>query len=258
MIGLVPPAVLAEREDGWRAAPAEPSLSGDRVHVWRASTDRPAWPVEWLEGTLSGNERRRADRFHTAPDRRRFVVRRGVLRAILARYLRVAPDRLELGVEGGGKPALVGPSTGAQLTFNCSHSHGLALYAMARGRAVGVDLEKMRPLADADRILEWICAPAERSALSALGPAERLAAFFRCWTRKEAWVKAHGDGLARELAGVEVSVAPDEPARLERLDGDPRAAARWSLATLHPAEGYAGALAVEGRGWRLACWEASA
>jgi 4'-phosphopantetheinyl transferase len=129
----------------------------------------------------------------------------------------------------------------------------LALIAVARGRAVGVDIEAVRPLPELDLMIAEVCTQRERAALRALPDAERLVAFFEIWTRKEAVLKARGDGLGASLDRVEVAL-PGEPARLLRLDGDPQAAKRWSLRALTPAPGYVAALVVEGHGWSLRRW----
>ena len=138
------------------------------------------------------------------------------------------------------------------LRFNVSHSQGLAVVAVTRHREIGVDVEEVRPLPDAQPIAERCFSGEENRVFLGVPAADRLAAFFNCWTRKEAYLKALGDGLARPLDAFDVTLLTGEPARLLRVKGDEREAARWSLRALYPALGYVGALVVEGHGWELA------
>lgn len=243
----------------WRLPPADLSLPEDEVHVWRAALDVAPGEVAQLVRTLSTDERQRAERLYAERDRQRYIVGRARLRGILARYLGGEPARLAFEYAPGGKPALAEASThllrGHGISFNLAHSHALALYAVSHGRAVGVDIEYVRAFPDASQIAERYFAPGERAQLRALAPDHQLAGFFACWTRKEAFIKATGEGLARPLDNFEVSLAPGEPAALLRVGGEPETAGRWTLVALTPAPGYAAALAVAGQGWRLACWQ---
>lgn len=239
----------------WSPPPPNPVLSSSDVHVWRVFVDQAAQHLAWLARTLSAEEQARAARFHFERDRVRSIVSHGVLRMILSHYVNVAPTRLQLCYGSYGKPALAESSGGDALRFNSSHSQGLLLYALACGREIGVDLEYIRPLPDLEPIAERFFSAGEAAALRALPPDQRLKAFFACWTRKEAYLKATGEGLLRHLDQFQVSLIPGEPARLLHVEGDPQEPARWSLQALTPAPGYAGALAVEGDGWRLTCWQ---
>jgi 4'-phosphopantetheinyl transferase len=226
-----------------------PPPRADEVQVWRVALDRPlAAPTE-LAAVLAPDERARADRFCRDEDRARFVVARALLRLILGLHMGADPASLAFRTGPHGKPALAGPA-GGTLRFNVAHAGGLALCALAPGREVGVDLEPVRPVDDADALLRRLAAPAEAAAYAALPPAARRSAFFRWWTRKEAFLKATGEGLSRPLTSFEVSLRPDEPARLIRVAGDPAETARWRLRALAPAPGYVGALAAEGYAWR--------
>jgi 4'-phosphopantetheinyl transferase len=226
-------------------------LASDEVQVWQAALDEPVPPVEELAATLSPDERARAARFHFERDRRRFVACRGILRAILAPHAGVAADGVRFRYGPRGKPALETTASGRGIRFNVSHSDGIALYALTRGREVGVDVERIRPVEGADRIAERFFSVPEREALREVPFTARLDAFFTCWTRKEAYVKARGEGLGYPLDAFAVSVAPGTPARLWSAGADEQEIARWSLAALPQAEGYVAALAVEGHGWRL-------
>jgi 4'-phosphopantetheinyl transferase len=226
-------------------------LGEDEIHVWRTALDPPEDTVERLAATLSADERERADRFRLERVRRRFVVCRGALRMILSRYTGQAPERLRFTYGAHGKPALA-PSAGmADLRFNVSHSDELALCAVARGREIGVDVERIRPLPGAERIAERFFAVPEREALQALPAERKLEGFYTCWTRKEAYIKALGDGLGHPLDEFAVSLAPGEPARLWTLRETGSAEeATWSLEALLPTPGYVAALAARGHGWR--------
>jgi len=216
------------------------------VHVWAAGLDD--LPEAALRAPLSADERERGGRFHFERDRRRFVTARGLLRVLLGRYLDVDPARLRFGYGPRGKPFLAG---GEPLRFNLSHSGGLTLLAFARGCEVGVDIEQERPVPESEDIARHYFSAREWAELSRLRAAEWRAGFFRCWTRKEAFIKATGDGLSRPLDAFDVTLAPGEPARLLRVLAEPEAAHRFWLEDLRPAPGFAGALAVEGSAHRV-------
>jgi 4'-phosphopantetheinyl transferase len=216
------------------------------VHVWRVVLDQPAIRLQSLWEQLAPEERDRAARFHFPKDRDRFVAARGLLRVILGAYLGVDPAGLRFTKNAYGKPALAEQRGPDDLRFNLSHSHELVLYAITRGREVGIDVEWMRPdLAD-EEIAARFFSPREVAALRALPEPQRLEAFFNCWTRKEAFIKARGEGLSLPLDEFDVSLAPGEPAALLGTCWDPHEAGRWSLRALSPGPGYAAALAVEG------------
>jgi len=239
----------------WTPPPADLTLSSDDVHVWRAALDQPESRIRQFAHCLSADERARAERFHFERDRRHFIVGRGLLRAILGCYLSIEPHRLEFCYGSHGKPELGETSVGRRLRFNLSHSQGLVLYGVTRDREIGIDLERIRPIPKAEQIAQRFFSARENAVFRALPPGQGSEAFFNCWTRKEAYIKAVGDGLARPLDRFDVSFAPGEPARLLHVEGDPQEASRWGLLALTPAAGYVAALVVEGHGWRLACWE---
>jgi 4'-phosphopantetheinyl transferase len=237
----------------WNKAPDDVELDSDHVHVWRANLDQPAWRIQQLAQTLSADEQERAERHRFEHLRRRFIVGRGVLRTVLSSYLRVLPSQIQFGYGPQGKPRLAEPLT--SLHFNLAHSHELALYAVTPDRAVGVDIEQVRPLDNAAQLAERFFSPQEAAALRAVPAEQRLEAFFTCWTRKEAYIKARGGGLSIPLNQFDVSLTLGEPARLVASRIDRRDPDRWSLYALVPAPGYVATLAVEGYGWRLACWQ---
>src|SRR5713226_2658116 len=239
----------------WSPPPETLFLGDDEVHVWKASLKPESPSVHSLIQTLSPDERARADRFHFQKDRECFIVARGLLRIILGRYLNMEPSCLQFCYNPYGKPALANESDGNGLRFNLSHSDGLALYAITRGREIGVDLEHIRPdLADG-KLAERFFSPAEVKVLRSLPASSQPVGFFNCWTRKEAYIKARGKGLSLPLDQFDVSVVPGEPAALLRVNGDPNETSRWDLHELVPASGYVAALAVEGHDWQLKCWQ---
>lgn len=209
--------------------------------------------VESLRRILTEDERRRADGFCFEEDRERFIAARGILRILLGRYLNLEPGRLNFCYGSHGKPALAEKSGEDTLSFNVSHSHRLALFALARGREVGVDVEYVRSDLELAEIAARFFSPQEAATLRSLPAEMRMEAFFACWTRKEAYIKARSEGLSLALDGFSVSLVPGEPAMLLNTREDPSEAARWTLRELKPGPGYAAALAAKGHGWRLVC-----
>ena len=237
----------------WPAPPAVWALPADEVHVWRLDLDQPAAAVAALESVLTPGERERAAGFYRQRDQARFAVGRGLLRVILGRYLGVAPAGLRFAVNEHGKPFLVG-DVAESVSFNLSHSAGLALIAVTLGRAIGVDVERVRENVDHERLARRFFSPSEVAQLDRLPEEERVRAFFHCWSCKEAYIKGQGAGISLGLHNFDVMVAPDEPARLLATRPDASEASRWRLLALQPAPGYAGAVAVRGHDWRVSCW----
>jgi 4'-phosphopantetheinyl transferase len=231
-------------EGTWPLQPARLSFRRQEVHVWRAALDLPRSLLEDLARTLSEDEHAQADRFVSTVDKRRFVARRGALRMLLGTYLGREPGSILLCYGDTGKPRLDRPSR-FSLRFNSSHSDDLALYAFAAGTDVGVDVERIRPSPWSERIAERFFSPWEAAQLRAVPRDRRPESFFRCWTRKEAFAKAVGTGLALSLDRFDVSVGPSEPPALLRLEGDPEAPDRWGIRDLNPSPGYVGAVAVK-------------
>ena len=240
----------------WAAPPADPKLGAADAHVWRLDLRRAGADVENLERLLTPAESERAAAFRFARDRDRFVVARALRRITLGRYLDAPPNALAFATGPHGKPGLIGPGDAAALQFNLAHADDLALLVVARGRPVGVDLERVRDDVPIMTLAERFFAPDELEALRQLPAGQRTAAFFRCWTRKEAFVKARGEGLSLPLAAFAVSLAPDEPPALRRVDWDAEERTRWTLLDLPPLPGYAAALAFAAGPIQLACWDA--
>jgi len=248
-------AAIVSPSPGWQCPPDTLVLGQDEIHVWRSGLDQTPSRIQSLRQNLTTDEQARAERFHFAKDRGHFIVARGVLRAIIGRYLNRAPEHLPFCYGSHGKPALAGEGDQDSIRFNVSHSHGMALYAVARGREVGVDIERIRDDLAVAEIAERFFSPSEITTLMELPTDLRHHAFFRCWTRKEAYIKARGEGLSMPLDQFDVSLAPGEPAAILGSRPDPSEALRWHLRELTPAPGYAAALAVEGSGCRLGCWQ---
>lgn len=240
----------------WSLPPKTLTLGRDEVHVWRASLDGPEARAGELLAVLDPEERKRAERFRFRKDGERFVVARGTLRTLLGLYLDKRPSEVSLSYGSYGKPALGHESGAHPVRFNLSHSNALSLYAFAVGREVGIDVEYVRAGLASEEISERFFSAGEVAALRALDPGFKTEAFFNCWTRKEAYIKARGEGLSHPLHRFAVSMVPGEPAALLSADGDSEEVSRWSLRELKPAPGYAAALVVEEHGWRLKCYSA--
>jgi 4'-phosphopantetheinyl transferase len=220
-------------------------LSQDEVHVWCASLKQPAQQVEQFYELLFQDEKDRAGRYYFEHLRQSFIVARGVLRFLLARYTGLQAEQLEFTYQEAGKPQLSWKCD-RKIFFNLSHSHEFALYAFSSTRNVGVDLEYIRPADDLAFIAERNFSSHEIAELKTLSPDKTTQGFFNCWTRKEAYIKAIGDGISFPLQEFDVSIKPGEPAKLLSIHGNAQEAARWSMVELYPAVGYAAALVVEG------------
>ncbi len=245
---------MTASDSPWLPAPGhiENPLLFD-IHVWRFTLDPPDHMLARFERTLNDAELQRVNRFRTETLRRRFVAGRGGLRAILGAFLGGLPaDQVAFAYGDHGKPRLAGLGNG-RVQFNLAHSHGLALCAVSLGRELGVDLEMTRPLDNAERIIERFFSPREQAEFLTLPDPDRRAAFFRGWSRKEAFLKATGTGLSTALDSFDVTLGPI--ASLLRVGDDPAEAARWSLYDLHPGPAFAAALAVFGDRLTVKLWD---
>jgi 4'-phosphopantetheinyl transferase len=228
-----------------------PPLDDRAVHVWRVPLRLPPSRMRWAEGMLDADERERAVRFRFAEHHDAFVAGRAIQRDLLARYAAVEPAEVRYRLAAHGKPKLTGPAASRGLRFNFSNADALGLLAVAVGRELGVDLEPLRPIPDGVDIASRFFSESEVRVLRSLDAGVRDEAFLRCWTRKEAYIKAVGGGLSIALDGFDVAFAPGEEARLLRHRDDPAEALRWTMRGLDPGPGYVAALAVEGDGWTL-------
>lgn len=248
-------SITARAFPTWRCPGEALILGNNEVHVWRAALDHSSSQIDSLLYTLAEDERARAEQFYFQIDRERFIVAHGVLRKILGFYLNRPAQTVSFCYGSHAKPALVWKSDGNPIHFNMSHSYDVALYALTRGREVGIDLEFIRDNLEVDQLAERFFSQSEVATLRALPVRLRNYAFFLCWTRKEAYIKARGEGLSLPLDQFDVSLIPGVPAALLRTQADPDEALRWSLQELSIGPGYVSALAVGGRGCSLSCWQ---
>lgn len=201
--------------------------------------------IRALRKLLSDTERRRADRFVFDRDRNRFIVARARLRELLATRLSVRPEAVELTYSLHGKPVLARRFADSNLRFNVSHSDDVAVFAFSLGREIGIDIEVVRSIPDADDIAAQFFSRRENEAYLALDPRDKPLGFFYCWTRKEAFIKAIGDGLYHPLDSFDVSLSPDEPAEILRFKDMPGSKCGWNLNSFSPLPGFIAAVVTE-------------
>jgi 4'-phosphopantetheinyl transferase len=236
--------------NSWADSPRKVDLRGGEIHVWRARLECDEPRIRRFEATLSSDEISRAERFHFPQDRSAYVICRGIMRELLARYLGRSASEHEFCYGPWGKPFLRQDNPSRSIQFNISHSQGWALLAFGIGRNLGVDVEFVRADVAVDELAERYFSVQEIAELKALPPPMRAEGFFLCWTRKEAYIKARGEGLQISLDSFHVSLTPGMPECLQSLDSS-----RWNLRSLNPDSGYVGALAAEGHDWQLRCWD---
>lgn len=235
--------------------PLHLALRPDEIHVWFTSLNQPVSRFQMLSQTLSLNEHLRAERFHFQKDREHFVVSRGILRTILGCYLNIEPSWLRFCYGKHGKPALADTFGKGTVFFSMSDSQRFAIYAFSRDSEIGVDIEQIYNISEMDQIAERFFSVSENAVFRSLPETIKKEAFFNCWTRKEAFIKAIGKGLSQPLDKFDVSLVPGESAKLLRINGDSKRALRWSIQELKPASGFVAALAVKKRSWQLRCWQ---
>jgi len=234
----------------WNAAPSDLQLADGQVHVLAAPLDASANRLAELAQWLAPDEWQRAKRFHLERDSRRFIIGRGTLREILGGLLDVKPLSVVFSYGQFGKPSLATPGAAHSLRFNLAHSDSIAVYAFAK-HELGVDIERIRALAEAEQIAARFFSPREAGRWRALPARLRSEAFFNCWTRKEAYLKAVGSGLDDRLSQIEVSFASGATAELPGIFHD---SPSWFLHPLTPVAAYVGALAIKQDGLQVNCW----
>ena len=239
----------------WSPAPKDLTLADNEVHVWQAEVELPSSQVQRLRGILTDDELDRADRFSFEIDRQRFIAARGILRSILSCYITIYPGHLRFYYNQYGKPSLASEFSPYLLNFNLSHSGNTALYAITRNMEIGVDVERVLSDFEYEEIAKRFFSVNEVAILRTIPIEKKLEAFYTCWTRKEAYIKAHGKGLSLPLDSFDVSFAPWEPPMLLMTKGEAQECSLWTLVDLKPGLAYMGALAVKGTGCRFRYWE---
>jgi 4'-phosphopantetheinyl transferase len=229
---------------GWPLPPPEVRLANRQADLWCATMPSFAEPISLLSALLSAEERQRAERFHFSVDRDRYIVRRGILRILLSRYLNTQPAEIEFRYGRWGKPEMKGNAL--DLHFNDSHSGDLALYAVTAAGPIGADIEQVRPIPEFEDLASRYFSPRESALIRALVPERRMEAFYSVWTRKEAFLKATGEGIGRNLAEIEVSPDPGQEPAILRVPGSTPGPGGWKLRSFSPAAGYLGAVAFQG------------
>jgi 4'-phosphopantetheinyl transferase len=215
-----------------------------RVDIWKVQLDQLETLVS-QSNNLSSDEIARANRFHFKKDKDRFARCRSALRDILSDYLGIPGVEIRFEYLNGGKPRVVVGQNPGGLQFNVSHSANVALIAVGSEHRLGVDIEKIRSDVDDVELAERFFSVRERSELRALPDCLRLAGFFACWTRKEAFLKATGDGLSFPLADFSVTTHPESEPRLEEIKGDVEAADQWLLADVDVGDLFRATVAVQ-------------
>jgi 4'-phosphopantetheinyl transferase len=235
----------------WVASSLISEIGPHAVHVWRIALAQPEGVRLHYRKFFSPDEIERADRFYFDKDRNHFTIARGTLREILGGYLKLPPDQLAFVYGAQGKPSLAAPHNSSGIYFNLSHSGDIALLAVTRNRELGVDVEQIRPDFASQDIAARFFAPEECAKLNSLALHERADAFFNCWTRKEAYIKARGQGLSIPLDSFEVAFAPGEEAALLQVKTGDDNFSRWHFHALHPGAGYKAAMLVEGKDYEI-------
>lgn len=239
----------------WREISEIPPVAPREIHVWRINLVRPPAEIARLKNILSDHEKKQAARFHFAHDQRRFIVRRAVLRQLPANQLGLAPKEIKIDSATFQKPKIAAAQNSQRLKFSTSHSGDWALIALAQNCEVGVDVEQHRPLPDAAGLVENFFSDWEIAEFTRLPEPTRTEGFFNCWTRKEAFVKALGLGLAYPLKEFSVTLAPGQPAALMKVSDDANAREKWCMTSLDVAPAHAAALVFEAGSSAIRCFE---
>jgi 4'-phosphopantetheinyl transferase len=247
--------VITEPVCLWPKGPLEPRILSGQMHIWCASLHLPEPTVNHQFHILSSDEQYRAEQFRFDQDRRRFIVGRLFLRTVLSRYISTQPNELVFGYGEYGKPFLALPSVSAhQLHFNLAHSSDLAVCAIASGVEPGIDLELIRRVPDIENIAKQFFSEREWQSLLALEGELQVQAFYRCWTCKEAFIKALGKDFSHPSGQFAVSVRSDEPVRLRWVAEQPDEANQWWFSMFIPVQRYIGAVAIRRKEIKVEYW----
>jgi 4'-phosphopantetheinyl transferase len=239
----------------WTVPPLDKTLHNDEVHVWLAAYKTFRAQLSELQNLLSVDEAKKAARFYFEKDRERFIVTHGLLRKLLASYINTPPVQLDFQYNAYGKPALASSFQKELLHFNLSHTQNLVVYAFTCTRNIGIDIEYMRADIEYEQIAGRYFSPFEHAELQRLPSSQRQQAFFHCWTRKEAYIKARGLGLSLALDSFDVTVRSEAPVKLVANRENAQETTRWRFAALPMNSNYAGTVVVEGQNWQMRCWQ---
>jgi 4'-phosphopantetheinyl transferase len=257
---MTPSEVLGQQSAGWLGVPTDVpngyAISHDEVHVWL--TRLSCWGAGRagsLAQILSGQERQKADRFYFPADRERYIVGRALVRTLLGRLLGRWPAALTFRYSEFGKPRLPDDADGRSLHFNVAHSEDLIVVGLAAQRQVGIDVERVREDLEIDKIALRFFSLREQAEWGTVPTDQKQAAFFRCWTRKEAYIKARGEGLSTPLDQFDVSLRPGVHPILLATRPDPTQAIRWVIQDLDVGPLHMAAIVVEGSNWQLRMME---
>ncbi len=229
----------------WLKFPDDLTIKSNEAHIWQADLQRSSAKLNRLNNILSSDEQQRAQRFHSLKDQERFAVTREILRIILSRYIDVSPEQIEFSYNRYGKPELSKSMISNGLEFNISHSGGIALFAFCPDHRIGVDIETIRSGDTHLKVPERYFSPREVTALRSLPEDRQREAFYACWTRKEAYIKARGLGIPSSLKGFTVNLEPGKPARLLESKSEPSDLNCWTLKDIDVGTGYKAAVAIE-------------
>jgi len=235
----------------WLNPPDNLILSENEIHIWRADLELDEYFQSSFLKLLSPDEKNRAEKFRFAKDSRNFIAARGMLRSFIGKYLEINPAEISFQYSNFGKPGIANNNS---LQFNISHSQNIALFAFARTFNIGIDVEFVNPNIEAKDIATNFFSTNEIRNLLALPAEQQTLGFFNCWTRKEAFIKAVGEGLSFPLDKFEVSLEPDKPAKLLATHWEPEAVSKWSLYSMLPATDFVGCLAIEGLPEEVKFW----
>lgn len=224
------------------------SLRENEIHTWIAELDLSFVRINKLQETLSPEERRRSEQFHFYENKKRFIVRRGILKRILGNYLAIQPHLLKFSYGEYGKPHLPDEINPQKIHFNTSHSGEFGLFVFTRNRTIGADIERVRDLSDIHQLVERCFTEQENVVFHALPQAQKREAFFNGWVRKEAFLKATGFGLSLPFETCEVTINPGKLAKLLSIRGSKKEVARWEMHEIRLFSGYVGAVVVKKHG----------
>lgn len=239
----------------WSQQPKHLRLGRNEVHLWRAFLNQAAANSAVFYPILSTEEIERAGKYRFRKDHDCFVAARGILRTILSYYLKIKPSQILFKYNKYGKPALSELPDKAVIYFNASHSNELALYAFTFVSEIGIDVEYINRNLAFEDIVEKFFSGDEAAMLREFPEEKKAEGFFNCWTCKEAYIKARGQGLSLPLEKFSVSFAAHESDVLLNADDDPDESLRWVIKKLVPTPDYAAAIAVDGRNWRSIYWQ---